>query len=184
MDVFLDTKLLPALISAFIAIFLFFVSQWFLSRRNSIELRIKKLEELYLAVNELSDQHAIRFEKIRTISNGDRSYLNDPEHIVKLYLHDINKKIIMFVRLYFPELAETHQALFHANREITNQIYNLLESNKVEQEEFIATFVSLGDFIRNLEGEIIENKKLLVGQNILPMKYKRSVHNQSIKRDV
>ena len=181
MDNILNSKILPVAISAFIAIFIFFISQWFLSRRNSVEFRTKKLEELYLTVNELSNQHAVRFEKIRTIANGDRSYLDDPEHIIKLYLYDINKQIIMFIRLYFPELSKTHQALFHANKEISNKIFSLTENNEINQEEFISVFVDFGDYLRDLESEIIENRKILVGENILPVAYKRQSHNKSFK---
>ncbi|MBO2701881.1 hypothetical protein [Shewanella algae] len=183
MEELFGTKTLPAIISALVAIALFFLSQWFLSRRNSIELRTQKLEELYLAVNDLSNKHAVRFELVRSITQGDRSILEDPEHTHKLYLLDINKQILMFVRLYFPELEATHIELFHGNREITNKIYNLLEHGRIEQEDFIATFVSFGDHLRAMEDEIINNKKRLVGESIIPTKHKRSSHNKSSQQD-
>ena len=183
MELFLDPKALSAIISAFVAIMLFFVSQWFLSRRNSVELRTTKLEDLYLSINDLSNQHAIRFEKIRAISNGDRSYLDDPEHILKLYLHDINKSILMFVRLYFPQLTETHQALFRANSQISQAIFEIIEEKEIDSEAFILLFVSFGDHLRAIEEEIIENRKVLVGENILPMKYKRISHNHANSAD-
>ncbi|GAB1152544.1 MAG: hypothetical protein WStaPseu_26730 [Shewanella algae] len=183
MEELLGSKMLPAIISAFVAIALFFLSQWFLSRRNSIELRTKKLEELYLAVNDLSNKHAVRFEMIRNITHGDNSILEDPEHTHKLYLLDINKQILMYVRLYFPELQETHIELFHGNREITEKIYMLLEHGQIDQEEFISTFVSFGNYLRAIEDEIINNKKRLVGENILPIRHARSSHNKSSQQD-
>lgn len=175
-------KIWPAVISALVAITLFFLSQWFLSRRNSIELRTQKLEELYLAVNDLSNKHAVRFELVRNITNGDTSILDDPEHTHKLYLLDINKQILMFVRLYFPELEETHIELFHGNREITERIYMLLEHGQIDQEEFIATFVSFGEHLQAIEAEIINNKKKLVGENILPLKHKRAISSKPNQR--
>jgi len=183
MEELFGPKTLPTVISAFVAITVFFLSQWFLSRRNSIELRTKKLEELYLAVNELSNKHAVRFELIRNITNGDSSILDNPEHTHKLYLLDINKQILMFVRLYFPELQATHIELFHGNGEITNKIYNLLEHGKIDQEDFIGTFVSFGDHLSAMENEIINNKKRLVGESIIPTKHKRSSHNKSSQQD-
>lgn len=146
-------------------------------------MRTKKLEKLYLAVNKLSSLHAVRFEKVRAISNGDSSYLDDPKHIVKLYLTDINKHLIMYIRLYFPELEKTHISLFHANREVSDKIYALVERGEIEQEDFIETFIEFGDHLRDFECEIIENRKVLVGENILPMKYQRKSHNESSQQD-
>ena len=183
MDELINLKVFPALISAFVAIAIFFLSQWFLSRRNSVELRTKKLEELYLTVNELSNKHAVRFEMVRNITHGDDSILSDPEYTHKLYLLDINKQILMYVRLYFPELEKTHIALFHENRNITEKIHFLLENGHIDQEEFIATFVGFGEHLRAIESEIINNKKRLVGENILPKRHKRSVHNKSSQQD-
>lgn len=178
MEELLGPKTLPAIISALVAIALFFLSQWLLSRRNAIELKTQKLEELYLAVNTLSNKHAVRFEMIRNITNGDSSVLDDPEYTYKLYLLDINKQILMFVRLYFPELQETHVELFNGNREITERIYALLEHGNIDQEEFIATFVSFGDHLRAMEDEIIINKKRLVGENLIPLRHRRSLSNR------
>jgi len=178
MEEFIGPKVLPALISALVAIALFFISQWFLSRRNSVELRTKKLEELYLAVNDLSNKHAVRFEIVRNITNGDNSILEDPEHTHKLYLLDINKQIIMYVRLYFPELEKTHIELFHGNSEITEKIYLLLNHGEIEQEDFISIFVSFGSYLRAMEEEIINNRESLVGATLWPRKHKRSTHNK------
>jgi len=66
----LNSSILSAIISAIVAVTIFFISQWILSRRSTVELRTKKLEELYLSLNELSNSHAVRFEIIRNISGG------------------------------------------------------------------------------------------------------------------
>lgn len=169
----LNSSILSAIISAIVAVTIFFISQWILSRRSTVELRTKKLEELYLSLNELSNSHAVRFEIIRNISGGKRDILDDPEHTHKIYLLDINKKILMYVRLYFPELKDTHIELFHGNRLIIEKIYELLEEGKIEQEEFIQVFVNFGNYIKRMEEEIITNRNTLIKDNILPEKYKR-----------
>jgi len=102
-----------------------------------------------------------------------RDILDDPEHTHKIYLLDINKKILMYVRLYFPELKDTHIELFHGNRLIIEKIYELLEEGKIDQEEFIQVFVNFGNYIKRMEEEIITNRNTLIKDNILPAKYKR-----------
>jgi len=178
----ISTSTLPAIISALIAILIFFVSQWFLARKTAIELKTKKLEELYLALNELSVQHVVRFERVRAIANGDRTYLDDPKHAVTLYLNDLNKQIIMFVRLYFPKLAKSHQALFRANQKVNDFIFQVMQTESVDSEVMIKSFLDFGGYIGAMESELIDNRKLLVGENVFPRLYKKSTP-QSTRAD-
>ncbi|WP_444956758.1 hypothetical protein [Microbulbifer sp. ZKSA002] len=171
MEELLGSRLLPAIIAALVAILVFFLSQYFLARRNSVELKTTKLEELYLVLNELANEHTTRIGRITTIVNGDRTYLDDPEHVVKLYLHDHNKKILMYVRLFFPALISAYREMYQVNKEVTKNIKELIYEGKGDQQKTLDIFKRFSATIKRLEAEIVYNKKTLVGENIRPVRH-------------
>ena len=93
-----NPNMISAIISAIVALLVVFISQWLLIKRSSIELKTKKLEELYLILNRLSSQHVVRFERTIKISEGELDSTDNPDYIEKLYFLDINRDILMYVR--------------------------------------------------------------------------------------
>lgn len=172
LETLLQYKIIPAIISAIVAILLFAFTQWLQARRTSIALLTSKLEELYLLVNELGTSNPVRYEKIRIIVNGDQSYLEDPEHIHKLLLADLDRKVKMYVHLYFPDLIESYIKLSVSHKPISTLINKLLSGIDIDQDEFSNAIVHYDSHIRSFEKEIIVNRQRLIGEKKWFCRYK------------
>jgi len=168
------TTLSAALISAAVAIIVLVISQWVSARRNRKEFLTKKLEELYLLINQIGEHNVERFELLVKLANKKSKFDNtNAAESIKAYGLDVNKKIVMLIRLYFPNLSQSHQRIFKANREINKIIFNLSsggETNDTEVNNAITEFTSqLGAF----EEEIIQNINILIKSNVFSRHYKK-----------
>lgn len=117
-------SLIGAVIAASVGLFTFSLTQLLTSRRERAVFLTPKLEALYLLLNEVAAHHARVCQIFFRALKGDeeaRVELRDMD-VVKLYGHDNAKKIVMYIRLYFPKLSEVHQLLFGAQREIDNML--------------------------------------------------------------
>lgn len=65
------------------------------------------------------------------VANQKIATLDDLE----VYGHRTAKKIIMYIRLYFPDLSEIHQKLFAAQRELNQNIYRLCSNEPPDYDE-------------------------------------------------
>jgi len=158
--------LLPTTISATVALIIFSFTQWLQSRRSSITHLTTKLEELYLVVNELATANPVRYEKMLLILNGYETHLEDPEHVSKLLLADLDRRIKMYVELYFPDLIATHLKLFHSHEPMSDMVKQVLDEEGeigFDGEALADALMHYDSHIRSLEKEIIANKKKLVG---------------------
>jgi hypothetical protein len=170
------TSLSTAFISAAVALIVVVLSQWALSRRNRKDFLTNKLEELYLLVNEIGEHNVERFELLVKLSNGKRKFDDtNSEETVRIYGLDINKKIVMLIRLYFPKLALTHQKTFQANRNINQLIFNLNNGDKTDSAEIDNVLSEFINLLKQFEDEIIQNKDILIKSSILPQIYKKTV---------
>lgn len=178
------TSISTALISASVAILILVLSQWILARRNRREFLTKKIEELYLLLNQLGEQNVVRFELILNLANKNfKTKLSDTEPTTKSYALDINKKIVMLIRLYFSKLSTTHQSLFKANREINRILHKLRSGEDTNDTEVQDAFLEFTVQLRNLEEEIIQNLNTLTKNNVIPRYYKR-ITQQGTSADV
>jgi len=98
----------------------------------------------------------------------------DPETTIRAYGLDINKKIVMLIRLYFPKVSTTHQKFFAANREINKLLFALNNGETVEENIIQTTYETYLHLLRVLEEEVIHNKNVLIKANLLPRIYKKS----------
>ena len=85
-------------------------------KRDATQLLLPKLEQVYLLLNELSEHNARMFKLYHLAMEGDaeaQKTLNGLDDLTHYGL-DRGKKIIMYIRLYFPALSKIHQMLFAA----------------------------------------------------------------------
>lgn len=162
---------LTALIAAFVSFAVVVLTQWILGRRARVELLTKKLEEVYLLLNQASSENVTRYEAIfAQVAQGG---VAPPGTLERSAFHlDLHKKIVMYVRLYFPLLAPAHQHMFHCNNRISWVIHHVAIGQQVEDKDVHEAFGAYGDSLRNMEQEIIVNKPLLVGERMFWRRYK------------
>jgi hypothetical protein len=70
-----------------------------------------------------------------------------------LYGHRKAKKIIMCIRLYFPQMSQIHQMLFAAQRDLNNHIAALNSDAHPDLSDIITASGRIGHFLRLMEAE-------------------------------
>ena len=111
--------ILTATLTAAVAFLVAALTQWILGLRARTELLTKKLEELYLALNEVSAHSVKRVEEATPLISA--SIFNKPAITggsVERQGLDLHKKIVMLVPLYFPQLSAAHQEVFLCNSNV------------------------------------------------------------------
>lgn len=179
LDILLATPaVLPALTSALIAaavaIFVMAVSQYLIFKKGRTDFLTPKLEQLYLLLNELSEHNVTQFRLHFDAMSGDDVALSKISEIddLDLYGHRRAKKIIMYVRLYFPRLSRAHQLLFAAERELNLLQHAIVGPTPPDPEDFLLASGQVGHFLMLMEQELIRNRDLLLHANVLPRRYK------------
>lgn len=163
-----------AILAALVAVFVTILTQWILGRRARTDLLTKKLEELYLALNQASAQNVERFTAaMKFVGAHPAAYGEDRSAEIPHYALDLQKKIIMYVRLYFPQLSAAHHSVFIKNREINELIDDVENGHFVFPERLKEVSFQYGDALKIMEGEIIENRALLVNDHVLPRRFRR-----------
>ncbi len=165
-----------AIIAASVALFVFAVTQFITRKRDRTQFLLPKLEELYLLVNELAEQNAIQFKLFYRFLRGDKDVAKNIAEIddIDLYGHRRGKKIIMYIRLYFPKLSRIHEMLFSAERELNILKFHSSSDAPPTVEELINASGRVGHFIRLIEQEIISNRDSLLGAGVFPKKYRET----------
>jgi hypothetical protein len=172
--------ILTAVLAATVAVLVAALTQWILGRRARTELLTKKLEELYLALNEVSAHNLKRVEEALPLAAA--SPFNKPKisgGSVERQGLDLHKKIVMLVRLYFPALSTTHQAVFRHNSAVNTLIYNAESGPPLSEEQLLQLSGAYRDAFVAMEEEIILNRRLLVRDHLLPVRYKHVPVRQS-----
>lgn len=171
--------LLTAILAAAAALLVVFLTQWILGRRARTELLTKKLEDLYLLLTDVLAHNLKRVEEALPLftdattsqdlsrSSSDRQGL------------DLHKKIVMYVRLYFPKLSKTHQHVFQRNSAINMLIYSIETGNEHKTDELMSFSYSYRDAVVAMEEEIINNRNILTRDHLIFRKYKKSRTKES-----
>jgi hypothetical protein len=166
--------LVTAVLAAVVAVFVTVLTQWILGRRGRTELLTKKLEELYLALNEAAAHNVTRTNAalpLATATPFNRQNVSG-SRVEELGL-DLHKKMVMYVRLYFPQLAGAHQRVFHRNREVNVFIHEAETGPPLSEDRLLELSGVYGEALRVMESEIIENRRVLVRDTLLPRRYRR-----------
>lgn len=164
---------LTAILTAVVAVLVTVLTQWILGRRARTELLTKKLEELYLALNEISAHNVERLEKALPLTTA--TPFNKPKVIgesVERQGLDLHKKIVMLVRLYFPKLSEAHQAVFETNSLVNSLIYEAETGPPLSQSQLLERSGAYRDAVVAMEEELIQNRRYLVKDYFFPIRYK------------
>ena len=173
-------SLLSAVIAGSVALFVFAFTQFFSKKREQIQFLTPKLEELYLLLNSLSENNVTIFKVAYNCANGDPHNCEQLQSIEEIDLYGLRgaKQIIMYIRLYFPELSRIHQHLFSAQNQLNNRIWSLNTSSPASKDEIVNYCGQVGHFLRLMESEIIENRDKLVGDYIFPKRYIKTTDKQ------
>ena len=164
---------ITAALAALVAILVALLTQWVLGRRARTELLTKKIEELYLTLNEVSAHNVKRVEEALPLAIS--SPLNRPKITggsVERQGLDLHKKIVMLVRLYFPKLAPAHQVVFRCNSKVNMLIYEAEVGPPLKDEYLMKLSGDYRDALVAMEEEIIENRRVLVKDYLVPTRYR------------
>jgi len=162
-------------ITACVTIFVVVITQWILSRRARSELLTKKLEELYLVLNESSVHNVSRIEAAIPLASATPfTKENVSDSLVGIQGMDLQKKIIMYVRLYFPRLLPAYKLMYTANNEVNRIITDAESGPNLSEEKLRNTTAVYGDAIRDMEFEIVENRAMHVKEAIFSIRYKKN----------
>ena len=150
------------------------VTQYLIFKKGRTDFLTPKLEELYLLLNEVSEHNAIQFNLNFRALGGDPAAKSQLSGMDDLDLYGLRraKKIVMHVRLYFPKLSRAHQLVFAAERELNEIKHNILSGATPDPEEVMLASGQVGHSLMLMEQEIIRNRDLLLGANILPKFYR------------
>ena len=166
--------LITATLAATVALLVVVLTQWILGRRARTDLLTKKLEELYLTLNDVSAHSVKRVEEALPLAMA--SPFNKPKisgGSVERQGLDLHKKIVMLVRLYFPKLSRAHQMVFRCNRKINMLIYEAETGPPLSEDELLALSGEYRDAVVGMEDELIRNRKILVKDYLFPVLYRR-----------
>ena len=165
--------ILTAFLASIVALLVTLLTQWILGRRARTELLTKKLEELYLALNEISAHNVKRVEEALPLASA--TPFNKPKitgGAVERQGLDLHKKVVMLVRLYFPKLSKAHQAVFQCNSKVNTLIYEAETGPPLTEEQLFALSGEYRDAIVAMEEALILNRRVLVKDYLLPARYR------------
>ena len=168
--------ILTGVLAAAVALLVTVLTQWILGRRARTELLTKKLEDLYLVLNEVSAHSVKRVEEAIPLTSA--TPFNKPKITggsVERQGLDLHKKIVMLVRLYFPKLSASHQAVFRCNSNVNMLIYEAETGPPLSEERFFKMVGSYRDAVVAMEEELIQNRRILVKDYLFPIRYKHEV---------
>jgi len=173
--------LLGATISATVAILVVIITQWVVGRRARTDLLTKKLEELFLLVNEASIENGKRrnagLELIKTYAKPDAER-NDVVHLSRNL--PLDHKINMYVQLYFPLLRETQAQVGRINQEMVAVFHKLSDGDETKPIEVARAFLRMYLALTAFRDEII-NRALLVCETLRRPLYRKKEPNQTME---
>ncbi|WP_147319017.1 hypothetical protein [Cognatiluteimonas weifangensis] len=165
--------ILTAALAALVAVTVALLTQWILGRRARTDLLTKKLEELYLALNEVSAHNVKRAEEVLPYAASGMHRIQKPVgSSVKRQALDLHKRIVMLVRLYFPKLSSTHQRVFRWNSRVNELIHRIESGIPSSEKELLQLSGAYGDALAAMEQEIITNRRLLTKDGLLLRRYR------------
>ena len=166
--------ILTAILGAVVAMLVTIITQWVLGRRARTDLLTKKLEELYLVLNEVSDHGVKRTEDARPLVSA--TVFTKPKiagGIVERQGLDIHRKVFMLVRLYFPKLSTAHEAVGRCNRDVNVLSHEAETGPPLSEARLNQLSIIYRDSVVEMEEELILNRRILVKDHLFPVRYRR-----------
>lgn len=164
--------ILTTTLAALVAVIVALLPHWILGRRARTDLLTRKLEELYLALNEVSAHNVKRAEEVIPYAASGMHCLQKPAgSSVERQALDLHKRIVMLVRLYFPKLSSTHQRVFRRNSRVHDLIHRIESGISSSEEEVVQLSGLYGEALAAMEQEIITSRLPLTKDGLFPRRY-------------
>jgi hypothetical protein len=175
-----------ATLAALVTITVTFLTQWILGRRARTDLLTKKLEELYLTLNELTSHNGTLAENIFLKPSPYEEKKEDIEPYTEWSGIDLLKKITMLVRLYFPKLSRSHSAINIKHKILIDMIVDHKKISLKPGRKILSAAQSYRSALVAMEAEIILNRRVLVKDYFFLARYKNldPLKFDETKRDV
>lgn len=159
-----------------VTIALMALNQLFSRRQKRLQFLQPKIEELYQHLNDVAERNTRLFKLLLAVINGDLKAKENLDGLDELELcgHINAKKMIMLIRLYFPDLTRIHQYLFAAERQLGEQIWALSTNTPPTLEALIETSGKLGHMIRLMEQEMVTNQHRLLRSKLFSNAYRQA----------
>ncbi len=150
-------QLIAILISAFVAIFVLLLNQWFSSRRARKELYISKIEELYSAI---CDYELLSYDFMSLLFNG-KVEEDSTKELLNKALASL-QKIEMYTGLHFPEISFEREKYHGYIKELYQSFLKQRPSYDSETQAFVDYTVVM-EKMRRDTNEIKDLAKNLMG---------------------
>ena len=172
--------MVSAIIAASVALIVFAVGQFLTRKRERTQFLATKLEELYLHLNQVSEDNARFFKLIYLCIEGDTHARQGIGSIddLDLYGHRVAKQIIMYICLYFPRLSKIHKLLFAAQSDLNQLIFQLHSDKPPDIAEVVTASGRIGHFLGLMEAEVIRNRDYLLKDFVLVKRYKKTTQEE------
>lgn len=169
-------SVLSAIIAASVALMVFALTQYLTRKRERAQFYAPKLETLYALVNDVAEWNASTAKLAYCCADGDEEACKKLVAMddIELYGHRHAKKIIMCIRLYFPELQSIHQMLFAAQKELNALVFRLHTEERPKLDELIDAAGQVGHFLRLMEAEIVNNRDALIKDRVFWKRFRAS----------
>ena len=159
--------LLGAIVGFFGAMLATAITQTSITRREKTGLLLRKLEELYLAVNQAGDENHQRYLLLKKFSvatdDNEKSQLIEQMETQGHFL-PLQKKISMYVYLYFCELIEPYgKVMAEAKKAAVTTVMPSIDPTAAPK-EFDEALNNYGGALATFSDEIISRRKELVSR--------------------
>lgn len=168
--------IVSAVIAASVAVIVFAVTQFLTAKRNRASFLVPKLEELYLTLNEMTADNAIVCTlAIKAIDRNEEALLNlRGMNELDLYGHRTAKRILLYIRLYFPQLSLIHKRLYAARQAVSGLVFKVVTGQMPPMADMLKAAGLVTHFGRLMEAEIVSNRDSLIGDRFWPPRYRQS----------
>jgi hypothetical protein len=174
-------SLVASVIAASVALVVFALTQLLAARRERKQFLTPKLEQLYLLLSKVADHNVRCFKLVYAVLHAPKDargpifptdqklYGSIDEE--DLYGHRTAKELIMYVRLYFPNLSQIHQLLFGAQSALNDTIFRIQSGSPPDYSYVERAFGKVAHLTRLMEAEMIRNRDRLLGDYFFFKRY-------------
>lgn len=145
------------------------VTQTSITRREKAGLLLRKLEDLYLTVNQAGDENHQRYLLLKKLSAAtdekEKSQLID-EMEAQGHFIPLQKKISMYVDLYFYELSEPYKKVVTEAKKAAATTVMPSINPAIAPKEFDEALKNYGTALSDFTNEIVSKKKELVARAV------------------
>ncbi len=143
-----QAQLIAIVFSMVVAISVVFINQWLLTRRARREIKIKKVEELYIAISEYADA---TYDFVSFSCDESNEFEMDLVREKFNRITDTLQKIDMYMTLYFPEVSFDINKYDYPHHEVYLVYCDELDSELSMGAEKIKAFGAIQENIRELK---------------------------------